>query len=110
MQSKERTQARKTRRGDSPVRLKPNRRCGPPSVRAIGEGEGNDAKEAVGKAAENARTYAGALCHGKCDETGMNCEYTETDVSLTKPPAAVPNSNPVKYRAEVTSIGKCECQ
>jgi hypothetical protein len=106
--------SKRQRRSGSPgVRLKPNERCGPPSVKVTAEGEGSSPEEAVSKAAENARTFAGKLCHGKCDKSGESsvpCEYTETESVLAKPPAKIPDSNPVKYKAEVTSSGKCECQ
>lgn len=91
--------------------LKPQDRCGPPSVKAAAEGEGNDAEAAVKAAAKAARGFAGALCDGKCrDGTSANCGYTEAESVLASPPSRIPDSNPVRYKAEVTSSGKCECQ
>lgn len=97
-------------RAEAKADIKPRDRCGPASVKTTAEGEGNTPQEAVSAAASAARGFADALCHGKCDPTSTACAYTEGESVVASPPTKIPGTNPVRYRAEVTSSGKCECQ
>lgn len=91
-------------------KIKPKDRCGPASVRATAEGEGATPEEAVDMAGQAAVRMAGKLCKGQCDGNGVPCEFTPTEAVVARPPTKIPQSNPVRYLAEVTTSGKCECQ